>query len=356
MPENPPSTSPTRTEHRASPVWSLAGTILRTAILALAVFLVVRLVSSVSWVDLRNRLATASPALLAATFVALIARFAAWQHRWSLALRQIGEPRGLRVRFAALTASILINHVTPTVRLLGGIVRARYLAARQEYGFARVYGAVLFDQLVHHVVSGLFTWAALVGFTWYLGRTTLTWLAVSAAPLLAAYLFWRSRRGEPSPQRRLARVLTRRIRQRSQRFDLFLNRGRETVAVLTGLLKNKPVILQGAFWTAVVFFLNFSAQALLFAAIDARVAPIAVFAVVALGSVAGALAGTPGGIGSTEAAMIAGYAALGIESADAVTAVLAFRGFHYISVIVTGLPSLIWLSMIGRLRAPIIGR
>ena len=54
--------------------------------------------------------------------------------------------------------------------------------------------------------------------------------------------------------------------------------------------------------------------------------------------------------------MIAGYAALGIESADAVTAVLAFRGFHYISVIVTGLPSLIWLSMIGRLRAPIIGR
>ncbi len=331
-------------EHRSSPLWSLVGTLARIGLLALAIYLVARLVSSVSWSDLQDRLATASIPLLAAALLLLLARFAIWQQRWSLALAKIGETRALGKRFAALTASILINHITPTVRVLGGIVRARHLAPRRRYGFARVYGTVLFDQLVHHAVSGIFTWVALIGFTWHLGRKGLSLATLAAVPILVGYLLRRGPRGSRSPQRRLAGALTRRIRQRSQRFDLFLDRGRETVAVLTGLLKEKPLILAGALWTAIFFGLNFGAQALLFEAIGAAAPLAAVFAVVALGSVAGALAGTPGGIGSTEAAMIAGYSALGIESADAVTAVLAFRGFHYLSVVSTGAPSLLWLS------------
>ena len=63
-------------------------------------------------------------------------------------------------------------------------------------------------------------------------------------------------------------------------------------------------------------------------------------AIVGLGGFAGALMGTPGGIGSTEAAMISGFVALGIDRVDALTAVFLFRGLHYALVFGCGVPSL----------------
>jgi uncharacterized membrane protein YbhN (UPF0104 family) len=53
------------------------------------------------------------------------------------------------------------------------------------------------------------------------------------------------------------------------------------------------------------------------------------------------LMGTPGGIGTTEATMVAAYVALGVDQVSAGAATLLFRGLHYALVIAVGGPALV---------------
>jgi uncharacterized membrane protein YbhN (UPF0104 family) len=56
----------------------------------------------------------------------------------------------------------------------------------------------------------------------------------------------------------------------------------------------------------------------------------------AVGSLAGAVTGTPGGAGTTEGAAIVPLMAEGIAAADALAAVVLARGLHYLSALVVG--------------------
>jgi uncharacterized protein (TIRG00374 family) len=347
-----PDSRETRAESlvEASDLKAALLTGLKLAVIALAIYLIARVASNVSWVDLRREVSTARPLPLAAGLGFLLARWWIWQHRWSLSLQEIGETTKTRRRFAALTTSILINHVTPTARVLGGVVRTRYLSGRWGGPFSRVYAAVLFDQLIHHTVIGSFTWLAFIGGAWALDRRLLSAGASAALVVVATIVIRRARRKDAATELGLASPLLAGARHRIERLAPILDHGRETLRLVRQLFGRRSLFLRAVAWSAGVFVASALAQWLLFVALGTDIGLLRVAAIVGLGGFAGALMGTPGGIGSTEAAMIAGFVALSVPRVDAVTAVFLFRGLHYALVFGCGIPSLLALEWQRRKR------
>ena len=84
-----------------------------------------------------------------------------------------------------------------------------------------------------------------------------------------------------------------------------------------------------------------AAQYFVFAGLEIEIGFGVALVVVAVGVAAGVVTGTPGGLATTEAAMIAAYTELGLTPVDAAAGTLLYRGLHYLVVLVLGLPG--WL-------------
>jgi uncharacterized membrane protein YbhN (UPF0104 family) len=57
------------------------------------------------------------------------------------------------------------------------------------------------------------------------------------------------------------------------------------------------------------------------------------------------LTGTPGGLGTTEAAMVASFTAMGMDRVDAAAGTLLYRALHYVSILGLGVPALLALEL-----------
>jgi undecaprenyl-diphosphatase len=100
------------------------------------------------------------------------------------------------------------------------------------------------------------------------------------------------------------------------------------------------VIITGSYTIAMIASLN---------AFGADV-PIATAAVIYLaGSAVATAAPTPGGIGATEAALVAGYTVVGVDPSTAFAAVLLFRLMTFWLPILPGWLALVWLNRTGRI-------
>ncbi len=315
---------------------------------AVALWLTWRMVASLSWHDLGRRIAAADGSLLALALACLVVRYLLWDRRMALATeRAVAARPRLGVGFFILFASAALNLITPSARLVGGALRARYLARSVGRPFAPLYGVILYDQLAHYVVMTSWTGLALVAVAWVLGKPWLGAGAVAAFALLAlaavAAVSWAGRGS-------LADFFARRAERSSGRGERLYGHGREAAQTLEKLVGEPrlrfPVVALGVGF----FLLSALAQWLIFAALGKAENPLVVMAVVALGASAGMLTGTPGGVGTTEAAMVALFGALGVGPGEAAAATLLFRGLHYASVLALGVPALVVLELRSRPR------
>jgi uncharacterized protein (TIRG00374 family) len=321
--------------------------LLKLAIVVAAGWLAVRLLAGIRWSHLAARLGSTHWPLVAFAVLLLLGRFLVWDLRWYLAMRRVEREPSLARGFFAVLASAAVNLVTPSVRIAGGLLRARYTARGGVAGFGRAYGVVLFDQLAHNAVVTALSWAALIVMAFMLGRRALAWsaLAALAAVVVALVLWGRSGAdGEPGP---LARFLAgRAAAARGRRTERFLVHGKEAVDVFTRLLGDRRLRWQVVALGAGFFVLNAVAQWVTFRGFGAEVEMAAVVGAVSLGLAAGMLTGAPGGIGATEAAMVATFAALGVDRVDAAAGTLLYRGLHYAIVLIVGLPALVGLELV----------
>lgn len=326
--------------------------LLKAAALALAVWLMVRLLAGLEWSDLAARLGRAHLGWLGAAVAALFVRFLVWDQRWRLAIAREGRLPRRRVTLTALLAAAAINTVTPTARVLGGVLRARYVGRNVGQSLGRAYGSVLFDQIAHQVVVGAVTLLSVIAAAFVAGRTG-TGIVITAATGVAAAagLLWlrlRSPGGERALLRRIARRAVGRAGEGS-RLHRLVAHGREAVDVVTALLADRRLRLQVVVLGAAFFVVNAAGQWLVFLALGAEVSFTVVLAVVALGAAAGVAVGTPGGLGAAEATMIATFTAFGVDRLDAAAASLLYRALHFGSILVLGLPCLVVLELaIGR--------
>ncbi len=316
--------------------------LIKPAVALLALALILRFASRVGWSDLAARLLSADPLLTTVAVGLLLGRWAFWLLRWSGALHWVGDDSPTGRRLSVLLASILANHVIPSMRLAGGILRARYLSRSGPASAPALYGGVVYEMLVHHLVAALLTWSALVAVAWArIGPPAAAGLfasGVGLAALLATRLGGRRATGGSAATALLERVLGGRGRS-------IVARGRETLSVVRAMLADRRLTSSITLLSALFLLANIAAQWSIFAALGTDVGLLVVVVVIGLGGFAGIVTGTPGGVATTEAASIAGYVALGLGRAEAVAGVLLFRGLHYALVLGLGSPCLLYWEL-----------
>jgi uncharacterized protein (TIRG00374 family) len=333
------------TRHQRTTAW--AQRLLGFAVLAAAVYLVHRLVSEVGWDEVVQRLGEARLPWVAAVAACLVAQLATWAARQRLAVRRISSTPPGWTLFLALVATAAANFLLPFARLLGGLLRARFMSRSSSPRIPKrvYYGAVLFDQVVHFLIMGTLTLVGLVLGADELGRpVAAAYIALGIVALAAVAGIWLHRRTGATGGG-LVRFLERRTAEREGIVGRFLASS-ETAAKIFFRLAADGVLWRraGALGLGVFAFVA-GAQWLTFHALGVSVNPLWIVTTVSAGLSAGVLLGTPGGLGTTEATMIALYHAFGIGTVDAASAVLLFRGLQFAVVLGTGLPSMLVLEL-----------
>jgi len=341
----PPAVEETPSGERDLPSWVHRLRFLtKLALLAVAVALTIRLAGEVGWTDLVARMRAARWPYLLVALGCLMGRFVVWELRWRLTLTRLGAVPDRTRGFFILLAAAFANHVTPSLRFLGGVLRARYLSRGGIGSFASLYGAILFDQLSYHLFMLGTTWLAVIALAVELGRS---WLAAAAAlipPALAAALFAWARHSRRSPGKVLLQFVERRLpREGGPRVPL-MARAQEVVRTFRRLLSDPGLLLRVVPYGAGVFLFYAGAQWAVFHALGRPVGVAPILICLAIGASFGAFTGTPGGAGTTEAAMIACYVTLGVEQEAAVAGTLLFRGLHYAQILLLGAPALLYFE------------
>jgi uncharacterized protein (TIRG00374 family) len=316
-----------------------------------------RLLAGMRWADLTARLAGASWPLVAAAVFFLALRFGLWDLRFRIAAgRATGERvPGALFGFPVLLASAALNLLTPAARVLGGPLRARSFARVCRRSFGLFYGIVLYDQLAHQAAISALTCFAVLAAAVARGYVVpgLLGFAVLGVVVVGG-IVWSRRRG-PFESHPVVRFLARQAERAEGGLQRVYAQGHEAAGVFVRLLGDSRMAIQAAALGTILFLANAVAQWLIFRALGQSVGVLPVVAVVALGNATGMLGGTPGGVGTTEAAMVAAYVALGVDRASAGAATLLFRGLHYAMVVIVGLPALAWLEARGPRRAALPG-
>jgi glycosyltransferase 2 family protein len=337
-PEKPP-------QERSLRVWGKR--LLKGAVAVLAAYLTYRFVTSTDfeWSRLAEKVAKARTPYIALGTGLLLARFAIWDWRFRLATRHaLGRGSGIVLGFFVLLASAALNLITPTARVIGGLMRARYFARANNRAFGFLYGVVLYDQVAHHTVMSVCTWITFIVTAFALGRDVLGAAAVAALVASAVLLAVWSRRRGPFLENPIVRFLARRAERVEGRLQNVFAHGHEAVGVFVRLLAIVPLRFQAAVLGVLYFLVNAAAQWAMFLAIGAPIDPFVVVAVVALGTAVGTLSGAPGGLGTTELAMMASFKLLGVDEVLAAAGTLLYRGIHYATVLAIGLPALALLE------------
>ena len=319
-------------------------------ILAAAIYLVHRLVSAVGWEEVRERLGDASLPALAVAALLLVLQLTLWSIRQWVGVRRVTATPPAWAVFLSLVATAAANYMIPFARLVGGLLRARYLsrASRPRTPKRIYYGTVLFDQTAHLAVMGAFTLVGLVAGAALLGRPVLAVaIALGLVAAAAVVTFWIRHRasGEGGTVAAFIRFLERRAdRQGGMARSFFA--GSETAAkIYVRLLGSGSLWRLSAVIGLGVFVSVAAAQWVVFYALGDPIDPLLVVTTLAIGLTAGVLLGTPGGLGTTEATMIALYGALGVDPVDAASAVLLFRGIQFAVVLGLGLPGMLALEI-----------
>jgi uncharacterized protein (TIRG00374 family) len=320
--------------------------LLKTGITVLALWLTWRLLKGIEWSALEERLEEANWYYLVPGLLLMTGRYLLWEARIRRASwLGIGRSPKAGLAFWVLLASAALNLITPSARLIGGLMRARYFARSLARPFGQVYGVVLYDQVAHQAVMSLCTWIAVIVAAPLFGQA---WLGVLAAVVLLALIgglvFW-SRRSRSLGENPLVVFLARRAAKAEGRTQRLFAHGHEAVGVFVRLLGHKRLHGLAAVLGSAFFLMNILAQWCVFRSLGLDVAPLVIVAGVALGNAAGMLTGTPGGLGTTEAAMVASFTAMGMDRVDAAAGTLLYRALHYVSILGLGLPALLALEL-----------
>jgi uncharacterized protein (TIRG00374 family) len=332
------------TEESSLKTWGVR--LLKAGITVLALWLTWRLLKGIEWSVLEERLEEANWYYLVPGLILMTGRYVLWEARISAASwLAIGRrPKG-GLAFWVLLASAALNLITPSARLIGGLMRARYLARGLARPFGQVYGVVLYDQVAHQAVMSGCTWLAVIVAAPGLGYA---WLGVLAAAVLAALIvglaLW-SRKSRSLMKNPLVLFLAKRAAKAEGRTQRLYAHGHEAVGVFVRLLGQKRLHGLAAVLGSCFFLTNILAQWCVFRSLDMDVAPLVILVGVALGNAAGMLTGTPGGLGTTEAAMVASFTAMGMDRVDAAAGTLLYRALHYLSILGLGVPALLVLEL-----------
>lgn len=316
---------------------TLPKSIARMLILVVVAFFVWRFIDRLGWDELAQRIGQAQKPIVALAFGSLATRFGLIYYRWSLVLKLLALPMSRLVVWTSLMTGVLLNHITPTARVLGGIVRARGLSKIYQVSFSSIYATILVEQLGNQLVQTVLLWVAVVPFAWKLGWPR-TAFAIGVVPpiVLAIWLAWRRLRAPTSSSPQWSTLVGRRLKTQLRRLGAIAAGGRRIAEIFRTAFSDIKLQLRLVICGVGIVISNALALWLVLQSLSTDIGFFYVFATVSLGLAAGMLTGTPGGFATTEAAMIALLVAVDVPEIDAAAGVLLYRGLHYAIVLVAG--------------------
>ena len=339
------------TLQRAQP---LAKRLLQLAVLALVVALLWRAVRLLSWRELGHLIASADLRWTLFGLALLVGRYLVWTLRWRLSLRCLGPLPSVLHSFFTIVGAVAANGFTPTAPVVGGLMRARHGTGTSDHVFGRVYGVVLFDQVAHQLVVGTNATLAVVATAAWLGRPGIA-AGIAAAFLIAATVTaWWFRGLDEARVERITGWLEARLARRGQGTLAAVHQHASEALQVVQRLLGERWLRRMALLLGLVF-VAFNALALwaMLHAIGQSTDPLTAWAAVAVGGLAGAFGGTPGGVATTEAGMVVALTVLEVPELQAAAATLLYRGLHYAVVLALGVPALVLLE--ARLRRRLAG-
>ncbi len=295
--------------------------------------------------DPRRVLAAAASAdrgWLAASVLAVVARFAVWTVKWRIMVLREG-PFGWLDSARTLMAAAFVNLTTPSAKLAGGFVRAAMVRRRTGWELARCYGWAFADQFTNTLgnvslngvvcLGAIASWPSAGGQRVLLGLGVASIVGVTVVVSLRGYA-WRQA-ARPGVSRWLARFTP-------ARFCVEESQGTRAgwlEPVLAPLLNigatSKVVPADLALAALSCSFLCVS-NACALEAVGLHVPILPAAAATILASFLGTVASTPGGIGATEIALISLYGQLDVPPDAAAAAALLHRSGYYLVTLAAG--------------------
>lgn len=314
-------------------------------LLVLALWLTWKLLDGVTGRDLEEILTRARPEWIAVAVALLAVRLGLWSWRWHLAVRRAGYVAHPLLLLGAISGAAAVNQITPAARVLGGLFRARWLHRFGSPSMGDALGGVLFDQVSNQVMMTITFLAALVAGVLLLGQPELA-VAVAVLLLVAGtVVVVMVRRRGTRPLAALVGHLAARAARSDGRAQRLFQHGHRAVEVVSDLGSDRVLWRRSLALGWVFFLVQAAAQVAAFKAVGVSAGLGTVLVVVALGGSIGTMLGTPGGLGTTEAAMIAGYMALGLGHLEATAGTLLFRALHYGLLLLPGIPAFALLEI-----------
>jgi uncharacterized protein (TIRG00374 family) len=285
--------------------------------------LLFRQIGRLGWGEVSSAMAGVPIGVVAAVLGLTGSRFLVWAVRWRR-LMGGGRRPGFGKTVGVILASTSIAHTLPFGRLPAGLARARLAADRTGQRTSTVYGTVLMDQSLISA-AGLIFVAMGLGFFLRKGMDASrmpggpwTWVVLAVlfvtALLLLPMLRKNGEESETEPTSRWSRLRTGFLDSLSRPLD-----------ALVGVLLSATMIL-----------LTICAELLVLRSLGEGLPVSAAIAAVALGGMLGTVAGSPGGLGISEAASIEIYAGFGVEGQAAAATVLVSRAMHLLWVLGVG--------------------
>ena len=309
---------------------------LRLLLLAACVAALVLTVISLGPRRILTAAVSADKGWLAMAAAAVVVRYAIWTVKWRTMLRREG-PFGLVDAARTLLAGVFVNLTTPTAKMAGGFVRAAMVSRRTGWGFARSYGWSFADQFTNTLgnvaLAGVLCLAASATLTTGRDRPVLASVGTAAVLGVAVVVSLRGfaarQARRPAAARWLARLTPSRYRVEAE--------GGTRAAWLDPVLA--PLLRVGKTAQVVPVDLGLAAAsysclcvsnacALRAVGLEVPFLPVAVATVLA--GFAGTVAGTVGGIGATELALIGLYGRMDVAADAAAAGALLHRAAYYL--------------------------
>ena len=308
----------------------------------------------ISW---REALAIASGAkreYIALAVGITVARFLLWNFKWMLFVKPLAEVRFFRL-LIILLAGLFVSTSTPGAQVGGEPLRAYYLAREAGIKKSEAMATITLDKAGNYAAFFAFSLASIF-LLWLfleippvlklLGEMLL--LVVILAALSSTYI-----RRSNAAQARVLRFVyhlppLKMLRRRfssyaafesflSARLELFMRTLREIAGQRRVLLN---LLLSFAMWST-----SYLKTYLVFLALGINAPFLLIMAVKTVSILVGMASFLPGGVGATEAMMVALFAGAGIEGSAALAGILLSRAIYYSFALALGYVCLLWLRL-----------
>jgi hypothetical protein len=324
-------------------------------VLLLITLLLIWGMREISWHETAQIVGEARHGYIALAVGITVVRFLVWCFKWLLLIKPIVRVSFLRL-LAILLAGLFVSTSTPGAQVGGEPLRAYYLAREAGIKKSAAMATVTLDKAGNY--AAFFTFSLLSIF--------LLWLFLEIPPalkLLGEVLLFLAlliavssvciKRSDASRARVLRLIyhlpFLRFLRRRfssyaafesflSSRFELFLHTLKEISTRRDVLAAN--LLLSFAMWST-----SYLKTYLVFQALGIDAPLLLVTAVKTVSILAGMASFLPGGIGATEAVMVALFAAAGVEGSAALAGILLSRAIYYSFALGMGYACLLWLKL-----------